>query len=64
MAEFLKGLWDVGKEILTTIRERAKLSTLFDAYTEKAIPTFVSEADLKAHYEKRMRELNDFIYKM
>jgi hypothetical protein len=40
------------------------LSTIFDIYTEKVIPTFVSDKDLKEYYEKRMEEVNDFIDKL
>ena len=45
---------DLGKEILETASHRAKLSTIFDLYTEKVIPTFVSEKELKEYYEKRI----------
>lgn len=52
---------DLGKEILETAKHRAKLSTIFDLYTEKVIPSFVSEKELKEYYERRMEEVNDFI---
>jgi len=64
MAEFLKQLRELGEEFLETIRHKTKLSTIFDLYTEKVIPTFVSERDLKEYYEKRMEEVNDFIDKL
>ena len=64
MAEFIKQLQGIGKELLETIKHKAKLSTIFDIYTEKVIPTFVSENELKEHYEKRMEEVNEFIYKL
>jgi hypothetical protein len=68
MAEFLKqlskNLTDIGKEIIETAKHKIKISTIFDIYTEKVIPTFVSEKDLKEYYEKRMEEVNEFIYKL
>ncbi len=64
MTEFLKNLWDLGEEFLETIKHKTKLSTIFDLYTEKVIPSFVSEKDLKEYYEKRMEEVNDFIDKL
>jgi hypothetical protein len=64
LAEFLKQLKELGEEFLETIKHKTKLSTIFDLYTEKVIPTFVSENDLKKYYEKRMEEVNDFIDKL
>ncbi len=64
MTEFLKNLWDLGEEFLETIKHKTKLSTIFDLYTEKVIPSFVSEKDLKEYYEKKMEEVNDFIDKL
>ncbi len=64
MSDFIKQLTEFGKEFLETAKHKAKLSTIFDAYTEKFIPTFVSEKDLKKYYEKRMEEVNEFIYKL
>jgi len=68
MSEILKSILkqfsDFGEEVLETVKHRARLSTIFDAYLEKVIPTFVSEKDLKKHYEKRMEEVNEFIYKL
>ena len=67
MSELLKIIKDakkLGEELFDTVKHRAKLSTIFDAYTEKVIPSFVSEKDLKEHYEKRMEEVNDVIYKL
>ena len=64
MTEFLKQLRELGEEFLETIKHKTKLSTIFDLYTEKVIPTFVSENDLKKYYEKRMEEVNDFIDKL
>lgn len=64
MAEFFKQLGDLGKEFLETIKHKAKISTIFDIFTEKVIPTFVSEKELKEYYEKRMNELNEFVYKL
>ena len=64
MAEFIKQLKDMGEKFLDTIMHRTKLSTIFDLYTEKVIPTFVSEKDLKEYYEKRMEEVNEFIDKL
>ena len=52
---------ELGEEFLETIKHKIKLSTIFDLYTEKVIPTFVSEKDLKEYYEKRMEEVNTFI---
>ncbi|MFW9819956.1 MAG: hypothetical protein ACFFE5_10130 [Candidatus Thorarchaeota archaeon] len=64
MAEFLKQLRELGEEFLETIKHKTKLSTIFDIYTEKLIPSFVNEKDLKEYYEKRMEEVNDFIDKL
>ena len=64
MAEFLKQLKELGEEFLETLRHKTKLSTIFDLYTEKVIPSFVSERELKEYYEKRMEEVNDFIDKL
>ncbi len=64
MSDFIKQLTEFGKEFLETAKHKTKLSTIFDAYTEKMIPTFVSEKDLKKYYEKRMEEVNEFIYKL
>jgi hypothetical protein len=64
MNEFFKQLGDIGREVLETVKHRAKLRTIFDIYTEKVIPTFVNEKELKEHYKKRMEEVNDFIYKL
>ncbi len=64
MSDFLKQLMELGEEFFETIRHKTKLSTIFDLYTEKVIPSFVSEKDLKEYYEKRMEEVNDFIDKL
>lgn len=64
MAEILKQLQELGEEFLETIKHKLKLSTFFDLYSEKVIPTFVSEKDLKAYYEKRMEEINELIDKL
>lgn len=64
MTEFLRQLKELGEEFLETVKHKTKLSTIFDIYTEKVIPTFVSEKDLKDYYEKRMEEVNDFIDKL
>jgi hypothetical protein len=61
MSDFLKQLKELGEEFLETIVHKTKLSTIFDIYTEKVIPSFVSEKDLKEYYEKRMEEVNKFI---
>ena len=61
MSDFLKQLKELGEEFLETIAHKTKLSTIFDIYTEKVIPSFVSEKDLKEYYEKRMEEVNNFI---
>ena len=61
MSDFLKQLKELGEEVLETIVHKTKLSTIFDIYTEKVIPSFVSEKDLKEYYEKRMEEVNNFI---
>ena len=55
---------DLSKEVLETAKHQAKLSTIFDLFTEKVIPSFVSEKELKEYYEKRMEEVNDFINKL
>ena len=64
MAEFLKQLKNISEEIIETIKHKAKLSTIFDLYTEKVISSFVSEKDLKEYYEKRMEEISNFIDKL
>ena len=64
MAEFFKQLLELGEEFFETIKHKTKLSTIFDMYTEKVIPTFVSEKDLKEYYEKRMEEVNKLIDKL
>ena len=61
MSDFLKQLRELGEEFLETMFHKTKLSTIFDIYTEKVIPSFVSEKDLKEYYEKRMEEVNNFI---
>ena len=64
MSDFLKQLKELGEEFLETIVHKTKLSTIFDLYIEKVIPSFVSEKDLKEYYEKRMEEVNNFIDKL
>jgi hypothetical protein len=64
MAEFIKQLKEMGEEFFDIIKHKTKLSTIFDLYTEKVIPIFVSEKDLKEYYEKRMEEVNEFIDKL
>ncbi|TXT61284.1 MAG: hypothetical protein BAJALOKI2v1_40078 [Promethearchaeota archaeon] len=64
MTEFLKKLKELGEEFLESAMHQAKLSSLFDLYTEKVIPTFVNEKELKEYYEKKMEEVNEFIYKL
>lgn len=64
MSEFIKQLREMGEEFIDNIMHKTKLSTIFDLYTEKVIPSFVSEKDLKEYYEKRMEEVNDFIDKL
>ncbi len=64
MTEFIKQMKDLGEEFLETLKHKTKLSTIFDLYTEKVIPTFVSEKDLKKYYSKKMEEVNDFIDKL
>jgi len=64
MTEFFKQLKDLGEELLESLQHKTKLSTIFDIYLEKVIPSFVSEKDLKDYYEKRMEEVNGFIDKL
>ena len=64
MPKFLEDLMSLGKEFYETVKHRSKLSTLFDIFTEKVIPSFVSEKDLKEYYEKRMEEVNNLIYSL
>ncbi len=64
MSDFFNQLKHLGEEFLESIQHKTKLSTIFDLYTEKVIPTFVSEKDLKEYYEKKMEEVNDFIDKL
>jgi hypothetical protein len=64
MTEFFRQIKELGEEFLETIQHKTKLSTIFDIFLEKVIPTLVSEKDLKEYYEKRMEEVNDFIDKL
>jgi len=64
MTEFFKQLKDLGEGFLESLQHKTKLSTIFDIYLEKVIPSFVSEKELKEHYEKRMEEVNNFIGKL
>ena len=68
MSDFIKKLLKqipgLSEDFLETLTHKARLSTLFDIFTEKVIPTFVNENDLKEYYEKRMEEVNEFIYKI
>ncbi|MBY9006023.1 MAG: hypothetical protein KGD63_04630 [Candidatus Lokiarchaeota archaeon] len=64
LKDILKNLKNFGEEVFETAKNRFKLSTLFDVFTEKVIPTFVSEKELKDYYEKRMEEVNEFMYKL
>ena len=61
MSDFFNQLKHLGEEFLESIQHKTKLSTIFDIYLEKVIPTFVSEKELKDYYDKRMEEVNDFI---
>ena len=61
MSDFFNQLKHLGEEFLESIQHKTKLSTIFDIYLEKVIPTFVSEKELKEYYDKRMEEVNDFI---
>jgi len=54
----------LGKETLETVKNKAKISTIFDIYTKKVIPTFISEKKLKEYYERKMEKVNEFIYKL
>jgi hypothetical protein len=62
--KILKQIPGLGEDLIETLTHKAKLSTIFDIFTEKVIPTFVNENDLKEYYEKRMEEVNEFIYKI
>ena len=64
MTEFIKNLKELGEEFLETLQHKTKLSTIFDIFLEKVIPTFVSEKELKEYYERRMEEVNEFIDKL
>ncbi|MBA7483018.1 hypothetical protein ES705_07122 [subsurface metagenome] len=64
MAEFFKQLKDLGEGFLESLQHKTKLSTIFDIYLEKVIPSFVSEKELKEYYERRMEEVNNFIDKL
>ncbi|TFF99957.1 MAG: hypothetical protein EU541_03620 [Promethearchaeota archaeon] len=58
---FIKQAREIGEEFLETATHRAKLSTLFDIFTENAMPKMVSEDKLKEFYNERMEEVNNFI---
>ena len=62
--KLLKQIPGLSEDFLETLAHKARLSTIFDIFTEKVIPTFVNENDLKEYYEKRMEEVNEFIYKI
>ena len=68
MAELLKNIIkqfsEYGEDIIETIKHRARLSTIFDIFTEKVIPSFVNERDLKEYYENKMEQVNELIYKL
>jgi hypothetical protein len=64
ISKLFDNLMNMAKEYFDTLKHKTKLSTLFDYFTETVIPNFVSEKDLKKFYEKRMDELNEFIYKL
>jgi len=64
LTEFIKNLKELGEEFLETLQHKIKLSTIFDIFLEKVIPTFVSEKELKDYYERRMEEVNDFVDKL
>jgi len=64
MVEFFNQLKHLGEEFLESLQHKAKLSTIFDIYLEKVIPSFVSEKELKEYYEKRMEEVSNFIDKL
>jgi hypothetical protein len=64
MTEFFKQLKDLGEGFLESLQHKTKLSTIFDIYLEKVIPSFVSEKELKEYYERRMEEVNNFIDKL
>ncbi len=64
MAEFFNQLKHLGEEFLESLRHNTKLSTIFDIYLEKVIPSFVSEKELEEYYERRMEEVSNFIDKL
>ncbi len=64
MSEFFNQLKHLGEEFLESLRHTTKLSTIFDIYLEKVIPSFVSEKELKEYYERRMEEVSNFIDKL
>jgi len=64
MTEFFKQLKDLGEGFLESLQHKTKLSTIFDIYLEKVIPSFVSEKELKEYYERRMEEVSNFIDKL
>ncbi len=64
MTEFFKQLKDLGEGFLESLQHKTKLSTIFDIYLEKVIPSFVSEKELKEYYERRMEEVTNFIDKL
>jgi len=61
MSEFFDQLKHLGEEFLESLQHKTKLSTIFDIYLEKVIPSFVSEKELKEYYERRMEEVSNFI---
>lgn len=64
MSDFFNQLKHLGEEFLESIQHNTKLSTIFDIYLEKVIPSFVSEKELKEYYDKRTEEVNNFIDKL
>ena len=64
MSDFFNQLKHLGEEFFESLQHKTKLSTIFDIYLEKVIPSFVSERELKEYYDKRMEEVSNFIDKL
>ncbi|HMF29849.1 MAG TPA: hypothetical protein VKK79_00430 [Candidatus Lokiarchaeia archaeon] len=64
MAEIFNTFLRAAKDVIGTVKSKAKLSTLFDLVTTKAIPAAVSEENLEEFYEQRMKDLYRVIYEL
>lgn len=62
MAEIINTFLRAAEDVMKTVKAKAKLSTLFDIVTNKAIPAAIPEEQLEEFYAQRMKELYRIIY--